>query len=587
MRSSSPTTIDGIGFAGLRTYFIVAAVLSAAVNILYLTSSFFMLEVYDRVIPSHSLPTLVGLCVVAALLYGFQGLIDVTRNRLLHRIGAIVDARLAPRALHAVMTMPLSGRALADGLQPVRDLDQVRGFLAGGGPSALFDLPWVPFYVAICFAFHPLIGVAALGGGAVLFGLALLAEFGSRGATLAAAKAGGQRMASLEQARRNAEAVHAMGMLEAMQDRWARQNDTCRNAQMRATDVGTTLGGLSKVIRMALQSGVLAIGAWLVIEGRATGGIIIAASIISSRALAPVELAIAHWKSFLAARQSWRRLSKILDGHAQTEPRTSLPAPRHSLAVSLLLAGPPHLDRPVLHDLDFSLKAGDGLGVIGPSGSGKSTLARLLVGVWAPKRGKVRLDGAALDQWNVSQLGRHVGYLPQDVELFAGTVAQNIARFDPAAKDEDVVSAAQAAGVHELILSMPDGYDTAIGEGGGALSAGQRQRIALARALYRDPFLVVLDEPNSNLDPEGETALTQAILGVRARRGIVVVIAHRPAALAGCNMMLALRNGHAVAFGPKSAIPDEPAKADTTSWPASMSARAGRAPAPVNQGVPA
>jgi ATP-binding cassette subfamily C protein len=335
---------------------------------------------------------------------------------------------------------------------------------------------------------------------------------------------------------------------------WAEANAQYMQSQQRTADVAGGLGAISKVFRMALQSAVLALGAYLVIQQEATAGIIIASSILTARALAPVELAIANWKGFVAARQSWARLKELLARLPAQEPPLALPKPRMALTVESVAAVAPGQQKLLVQDASFALRAGSAVGVIGPSGSGKSSLVRLLVGVWTPARGKVRLDGAALEQWDPEALGRHIGYLPQDVELFAGTVAQNIARFEPEAKAEDVIAAAQAAGVHDLILRLPDGYETQIGEGGMALSAGQRQRIALARALYDEPFLVVLDEPNSNLDAEGEQALTQAMLGVRARGGVVVVVAHRPSALASVDLVLMMAEGRVQAFGPKDEV---------------------------------
>ena len=314
------------------------------------------------------------------------------------------------------------------------------------------------------------------------------------------------------------------------------------------------LGAVSKVLRFALQSVVLGLGAYLVLQQQATAGIIIAASIIVARALAPVELAVANWRGFVSARQSWRRLSELLIGTDPGAEPMTLPPPKSNLVVENVIGTPPGIQRLVVQDVSFTLKAGQGLGIIGPSASGKSSLARLIVGVWAPVRGKVRLDGAALDQWSPAELGPHIGYLPQDVELFAGTVAQNIARFEPEAPSEAVIAAAQAASVHDMIVRLPEGYDTQIGEGGDVLSAGQRQRIALARALYRDPFLIVLDEPNSNLDADGDKALTQAIMRSRARGAIVIVVAHRPSALAGVDQVLAMMNGRPHALGPRDEI---------------------------------
>ncbi len=384
--------------------------------------------------------------------------------------------------------------------------------------------------------------------------LTALTEVFTREPTKAATEAAMHRNGLAETSRRNAEVLTAMGMAGRMGNRWSEANQSYMASQQRVSDVAGGLGAFSKVLRMMLQSAMLGIGAYLVIHQEATAGIIIAGSILTARALAPVDLAIANWRGFVAARQGWQRLNKLLTLlPAQIAPM-QLPAPKNRLSVENVSVAPPGDTRIVVQDVSFALQSGQGVGVLGPSASGKSSLARMLVGVWQPVRGKIRLDGASLDQWSSEELGRHVGYLPQDVELFAGTVAQNIARFDPDADPKAILSAAQAAGVHDLIVNLRDGYETQIGEQGSALSAGQQQRIALARALYGDPFLVVLDEPNSNLDAEGEAALTQAILGVRARGGIVVVIAHRPSAIAGVDLLLVLDHGRAQAFGPKDEV---------------------------------
>jgi PrtD family type I secretion system ABC transporter len=544
----------GAVLGSCRGAFLGVFLMSAVVNVLYLTGSFFMLEVYDRVIPSRSLPTLVGLAVLALGLYAFQGALDLLRTRVLARIGMALDERLAPRVFDVLARLPLKLPRAGDGVQPLRDLDAVRGFLSGLGPTALFDLPWMPFYLGICFLFHPMIGLVAAAGALVLVALTALTEVYTRAPTRDAVRHGLARHGLAEAARRNAEVVAAMGMGGRLGDRWAAANRDYLASQGRAADVAATFGALSKVLRMVLQSGVLATGAYLVINGAASPGVIIAGSILSARALAPAELAIAHWKGFVAARQAWGRLSGLL-AHLPAQPEPlALPAPRATVAVEGITVVPPGSQRVVVADAGFALSAGQGLGIIGPSASGKSSLARALVGVWTPVRGKVRLDGAALDQWSSGALGRHVGYLPQEVELFAGTVGENIARFAETVDAEAVVAAGRAAGVHELILRLPEGYDTPIGEGGENLSAGQRQRIGLARALYRDPFLVVLDEPNANLDAEGEGALTRAMMGVRMRGGIVVVIAHRPSALAGVDMVLMMAEGRVQAFGPKDEV---------------------------------
>jgi ATP-binding cassette subfamily C protein PrsD len=540
--------------ASCRSTFIAMGFISAMSNILMLTGSLFMLEVYDRVLPSHSLQTLVGLVVLAGGLFIVLGLLDVIRGRILVRIGASLDETLSGRIYDTVVRLPLKVGNRNDGLQPLRDLDSVRAFLSGFGPIALFDMPWLPIYLAICFLFHPYIGLAALAGAVVLGVLTLLNEVMTRKPAKVATDFAITRNALADASQRNAEAMTAMGMGEQFAARWSEANGKYMQSQQRASDVAGGFGALSKVLRMMVQSGVLAVGAYLVINQEATAGIIIAGSILSARALSPVDLAIANWRGFVAARQGWQRLTQLLELLPLQAAPTALPAPVKTLAVENVAVVPPGSDKAVVQDVSFSLQAGSGLGIIGPSGSGKSCLARLLVGVWQPARGRVRLDGAALDQWTPGTLGRHVGYLPQDVELLAGTVAQNIARFEPTADSAALIAAAEAAGVHELIVDFPQGYDTQVGDRGTALSAGQAQRIALARALYGNPFLVVLDEPNSNLDAEGDEALSRAILNVRARGGIVVVVAHRPAAIASVDLLLMMNRGRAQNFGPKDEV---------------------------------
>jgi PrtD family type I secretion system ABC transporter len=528
--------------------------ITAMLNVLYLTGSFFMLEVYDRVVPSHSVPTLVGLAVLVCGLYLFQAFLDILRGRILVRIGEWLDRAFSARAYDIVARWPLKARASGDGLQPVRDLDQVRSYLSGLGPTALFDLPWIPFYLAICFLFHPLLGLTASIGSLVLVSLTLLTDRLTRARTKEATGQIAQRNALAEASRRNAEVLQAMGMRGRLAARWAEANESYMTTQRRAADIAGGFGSVSKVLRMVLQSAVLGVGGYLVIQQEASAGIIIAGAILTSRALAPVELAIAHWKGMVAARQSWKRLQQHWAQLPAEEEKTPLPPPCKALAVEAVTVAPPGEQHVVVQEASFALKPGQGLGIVGPSASGKSSLVRAIVGVWAPARGKVRLDGAALEQWSSEALGRHIGYLPQDVELFAGTVAQNIARFEPEPDAEAMIAAASAAGVNEMVLRLPNGYDTQIGEGGTALSAGQRQRIALARALYRDPFLVVLDEPNSNLDADGDQALTQAIMGVRARGGIIIVVAHRTSVLAGVDQLIVMAEGRVQAFGPKDAL---------------------------------
>jgi ATP-binding cassette subfamily C protein len=550
--------------ASCRGTFVSIGLISGMSNILMLTGSFFMLEVYDRVLPSHSLQTLVGLVVLAGGLFVMLGLLDLIRGRILVRIGANLDEALSGRVYDTLVRLPLKVGNRSDGVLPLRDLDSVRSFLSGLGPIALFDLPWLPIYLAICFMFHPYIGLAALAGAIVLGLLTLLTEAMTRAPTQAATGFAVTRNMLADASRRNAEALSAMGMNARFAEQWRDTNRQYMASQQRASDVAGGFGALSKVLRMMVQSGVLAVGAYLVINQQATAGIIIAGSILSARALAPVDLAIANWRGFVGARQGWQRLTKLLALMPLRSEPVALPAPEKSIAVENAVVVPPGGDKAVVQDVSFSLQAGSGLGIIGPSGSGKSCLARLLVGVWEPARGRIRLDGAALDQWTPDTLGRYIGYLPQDVELLAGTVAQNIARFESTENSEALIAAAKAAGVHDMIVDLPNGYDTQVGERGAALSAGQAQRVALARALYRDPFLVVLDEPNSNLDVEGDEALSAAIAGVRARGGIVIVVAHRPAAIVSVDLLLIMHKGRAQAFGPKDEVLSRAAQGATT-----------------------
>jgi len=540
--------------SSLKKAFLGIGATSAVVNILALTSSFFMLQVYDRVIPGRSLPTLVGLGIIAATLYVFQGVLELIRSTLLVRVGLSVDERFGEIVYDSLVLFPSRMQMPGDGLQSVRDLDSVRGFLSGPGPVALFDIPWMPFYLGLCFLFHMWIGITALAGALMLVGLTILAEQMSRKSAKEAAKIISERTALAEATHRNSEAVLAMGFGHLLGRKWSEINRRYLSNHLRASGVTGTLGTISKILRMMLQSAVLAVGAMLVIRQEASGGIMIASSILVSRALAPVELAIGQWRGFAAARDSWSRLMKLTQLMAVGEKQVSLPKPESALKAEHLHLAAPGSKIAIVRGVSFEVRAGDAVGVIGPSASGKSTLARGLVGLWPPIAGTVRLDGASLTQWFPRALGEHIGYLPQDVSLFGGSIAENIARFDPDASSEKVIIAAKAAGVYDMILQFPEGFDTKIGEQGSALSGGQRQRIALARALYGQPFLVVLDEPNSNLDAEGELALSSAILNVRARGGIVVVIAHRPSALAAVDKVIVLANGQMRAFGPKDEV---------------------------------
>lgn len=537
-----------------RNAFIGAGALSAVLNVLTLSGSFFMLLVYDSVLPSRSGATLMGLVVLVCALYLFQAVLEALRARIMVQVGAAMDFALSPRVYDLVSRLTLGGRTAEDGLQPLRDLDQMRGFISGQGLLAFFDLPWMALYLGICFAFHVAIGLVALAGAILLMGLTLLNDRLTREAVRHASSTASLRNGMAEIHRRNIEVSTALGMRRRLQASWSEVNRDHLASQQRVSDVGGGLSSVTRVMRLALQSLVLAMGAYLVLQNKATGGVIITSSILTSRALAPIEMALANWRGFISARQSWARLNLLLQKHPAAEPPTPLPAPARTLTVEALSLAPPGAQRLSVQEVGFSLVAGQGLGIVGPSASGKSSLVRGVVGAWRPVRGKVRLDGASLEQWDDERLGRHVGYLPQDVELLPGTVAENISRFDPEADPEAIFAAAQKARAHEMILRLPEGYETRLGPEGQGLSAGQAQRVALARALFGDPFLVVLDEPDSNLDAEGEKALAEAVAEVRARGGIIIVVAHRPAALAGVDLLLLMNQGRLVEMGERDKI---------------------------------
>ncbi|MDB5560726.1 MAG: type secretion protein, partial [Hyphomicrobiales bacterium] len=452
------------------------------------------------------------------------------------------------------LRQPLQFGYQADTVRPLRDLEDIRAYLAGPGMLAMFDVPWIPIYLGICFAFHPLIGLAVLAGAVFLVALAILAELGTRGLNRRATDVVSSRSSILEHAIRNSEVLMAMGILLGVRAKWRGVSEQVAGMSLRLADRTSALLEVSKVSRMVLQSGVLALGAYLVIHGDASGGVIIASSILSSRALAPVDHLIGSWRSLLAARQGWRRVDDLLRRMPCLPDSLPLPAPTRELSAEAVSLIPPGGRVTTLSDLSFSIPAGSAVVVLGPSGAGKSSLVRLLVGIWKPSTGTVRIDGEDIQQWSLEQRRRGVGYLPQDVELLEGTIAQNIARFDERATPESIVAAARAAQVHDLILHLPNGYESSIGPGGALLSAGQKQRIALARALHGDPFLVVLDEPNSNLDAVGEAALSQAITAVRQRGGIVVIVAHRESALAACDRILLVQDGELRAYGLKEDV---------------------------------
>lgn len=526
---------------------------SAMLNVLMLISPVFMMQVYDRVLTSRSMPTLVALLVVAGVLLALMGVLDHLRAAVLGRVGLAVDKALREAVFGATVRQALLRRGQGDGQQALRDLDTLRGFLGGPGFAVLFDLPWIPFYLLVCFAFHPLLGALALAGALVLTGLMLLGFRVSRGSALVATEAMSRRNGWLEGARRNAETLQALGMAGHIRARWLGAHLEALVTQLKAAETGGAITAFTKAFRILLQLLLLALGAWLVIGGMATPGVMLAASVLAGRALAPLEQAIAQWRGFVQYREARARLAQ-LPHPAQATPRTALPAPSRTLALHQVSVAPPGADFATVQGVSLTLQAGEAMAVVGPSAAGKSTLARGLIGVWPVVRGDIRLDGAEINQWSAEDLGRMTGYLPQAVDLFDGTVGENIARFSPAPDDAAIVAAAREAGAHEMILRLPQGYDTRIGDAGFALSAGQKQRIGLARALYGTPFLVLLDEPNSNLDAEGEAALGRAMRAVRARGGIVIVMAHRPAALAEVSHVLFIREGRQAAFGPRDEV---------------------------------
>ncbi len=531
------------------------AVFSGVINILMLSGSLYMLQVYDRVIPSRNIATLLGLSLIVLLAYLIQGYFDALRTRMLSRVATLFDTSLQELIHLALATLPLRGVKPMLMQQPLRDLDQVRAFMSSMGPTAFLDMPWIPIFLIGLFLFHPVIGMTAVLGTAAIIAMTLLTERLSRGSAKAAMDSNAQRQVMADATRRNAEVIRALGMTDRLTALWSQANERYLLQNIQATDVYANLGAGAKVLRYILQSAMLGIGAYLVVEGKASGGVMIASSIMMGRALAPIEVALGTWKQLIAARHGVTRLRDILKATAKPpESRVVLPRPFRELTVQELSVTAPGAEKPIVSNISFTLTAGMGLALLGASASGKTTLSKALVGIWPAQEGVVRLDGAALDQWSNGDLGRYLGYLPQDVSLFDGTVAENICRFEQDATSESILKAAKIAGVHDIILRLPDGYATRIGEGGMSLSAGQRQRVGLARAVYGDPFLVVLDEPNANLDADGENALNRAILQLRQDNCIVIVISHRPSAISALDTAMVLYEGKAIAFGPREEI---------------------------------
>jgi len=527
-------------------------VFSAVINGLMLMPAIYMLQLYDSVLTSRNEMTLLMLTLIVIGAYIVLGALEYVRSFVLIRVGAKLDQKLNKRVYTAAFEQSLK-QGEGNAGQALKDLTNIRQFMTGNALFAFFDAPWFPIYIFVIFMFHPWLGVFALLGTLLLIILAYINEKISRkpldeANTMAVVST---NMASNNL--RNAEVIEAMGMLPNLQARWNKLHSRFLNLQAEASEKAGVVTAISKSTTVALQSLMLGLGALLVLENEISPGMMIAASILMGRAIAPVQLLISVWKQFGSTRSAYDRLTKLLEHNPTREPGMALPKPTGAIAVENVTAAPPGGRVPVIKGLNLALASGEVLGIVGPSGSGKSTLARLLVGVWPAAAGKVRLDGADVYLWNKDELGPHIGYLPQDIELFSGTVSENIARFGEIDADK-VILAAQRAGVHQMILNMPEGYDTKLGDGGAGLSGGQKQRLGLARAMYDDPALIVLDEPNSNLDDIGEQALLNALVDLRNRRKTIVLITHRSSILGITNKLLVLHEGMAKLFGPTEQV---------------------------------
>lgn len=541
--------------AACRRGFVSVGAFSAVINLLMLAPALYMLQVYDRVLASGNHMTLAMLTLMVLGLYAFMGLLEWVRSLVVIRLGAQIDQQLGARIYDATFDASLRvGRGSS--AQPLNDLTSLRQFATGNALFALFDAPWFPLYLAVLFLFHPWLGWLALGGAALLLALSWANQWLTRASLAEAGQLAIQATQAAGSHLRNAEATEAMGMLARLRQRWQGEHGRFLHLQSRASEQGAAFSAASKGVRLALQSLMLGLGALLAVDGQITAGMMIAGSILAGRVLAPLDQLINAWKQWSGAQQAYQRLWDLLRAQPPRASGMSLPAPRGALRVEQLSACAPGSRTPVLAGVSFALEPGQRLVVLGPSGCGKSSLARLLVAAQMPLAGKVRLDGADLQQWDKDALGPHLGYLPQDVQLFAGSIAENIARFAEVEADK-VVAAAQMAGVHELILRLPQGYDTRLGEGGAGLSGGQKQRIGLARAVYGLPALIVLDEPDANLDEAGEQALLAALDRLREQGRTLVLVSHRPALLKGADQLLLLRGGQMQAFGPATRVLQE------------------------------
>jgi ATP-binding cassette subfamily C exporter for protease/lipase len=537
---------------GYRRVFWALALFSGVINLLVLVPSLYMMQVYDRVLTSRNETTLFMLTLIALGLFFFSGLIEWVRGQVMIRMSAGLDDALGERIFDAAFARSLREHN-ANPAQVLSDLATLRQLITGQGLIALLDAPWLPIFLLVAFIFHPWFGVLTLVLALILIGLALWGELATRTRLGEANRLGVQSAAYVNSTLQNAEVIQALGMLGPLRDRWSLMQQRIIAAQAHASDRSARITSATRFVRISGQSLSLGLGALLVLEGQLSAGMMIAMSLLLGRALAPVEIAIGSWKQFTSGRQSYQRLSQLLHQHPRQPLRMPLPPPSGALRLEQLYAGPPGATQPSLRGINLALKKGDVLAVIGASASGKSTLARAMVGVWPPMGGSVRLDDAEISQWTHDALGPYLGYLPQDIELFDGSVADNIARFGEQ-NPEKIIAASRHAGIHEMILRFPKGYDTPLGPGGLGLSGGQKQRLGLARALYGNPSLIVLDEPNSNLDEAGELALIQAISTLKAAGSTVVLITHRPSVLAVADYILLLKDGTQQAFGPRDAV---------------------------------
>lgn len=533
-----------------RGHFTAAGVFSCAINVLFLTYPIYMLQVYDRVLSSGSVTTLVLLTLAAVVALAVMAGLDIIRARLFTRAGLRLDRRLHGRVIEALVE-----RSDQDGVrsQALRDLDSFRQVLTGNAVATIFDVPWIPIYIAVLFLLHPMIGFVGLAGGIVLVALAFANQMATKRPLHEAGSRTLAHYAVVDAALANSEVVRAHGMMASLDARWSVDREEANRTQVLAGDRGALFAGITKSARLLLQVAILAVGGYLVIGDAISPGAMIAGMILVGRAIAPVDQLIAGWKQIVTANQAYRRMATLLDEFPARDKGMALPRPTGRLTTERMTYVPPGFDQPIIKGVSFDVAAGEVVGVIGPNAAGKSTLARLLVGVFNPTVGSVRLDGADLYARDRAEIGPHIGYLPQDIELFDGTVRDNIARFTDG-DSEPVIRAAEQAGIHDMILALPNGYDTEIGPGGVMLSTGQRQRVALARALFGDPALVVLDEPNASLDSEGETALINTLESLKKAGATTIVIAHRPSLLRSVDKLLVLRDGAVEMFGPRDDV---------------------------------